>query len=134
LNLLWVLLSIIFYFQIIIGDNTKNGFTAADEAQPERGCLPINIHLTHADSRLILGNIGKWKLITQLLKIGAHCNGNDKLVDWNEKQIAFYYEPPCGGAQPLDPKTSQAIQQDEADKLNRLASYTVIHLPCFYFP
>ena len=122
------LLLLVLLIALTVPPMTSNGILQASLAK----CLPANIKLsdvveaTSANRRAI--GVHKVTVEEKLNELKATCNGDNKLVDENGKQIVFYHLTGCWGNPPLD---YQEILQKQRDELVRLKQqYTVIEMTC----
>lgn len=107
---------------------TSNGASQASLAK----CLPADIKLSDVvEAGNALGRARGGHKITvedKLSELKATCNGDNKLVDGNGRQIIFYHLIGCWGNPPQNYHEILQKQQDELQKLKQ--QYTVIEMTC----
>src|SRR5438270_13066025 len=116
---------------LIALSTTSDGVTQASLAK----CLPVDIKLSDVveatSARYASGQASGVHKITvddKLNELKAICNGDNKLVDENGKQIVFYHLTGCWGN---PPRNYQEILQKQRDELQKLKQqYTVIEMNC----
>jgi hypothetical protein len=98
-------------------------------------CLPPNIKLSDVVEATSSGyangqSVGLHKVTVEqrLNELKATCNSDNKLVDGNGKQIAFYHLTGCWGN---PPQGYQDILRKQGEEINKLKEqYTVIEITC----
>jgi len=116
---------------LIALSTTSDGVSQASLAK----CLPSDIKLSDVveatSARYTNGKASGVHKITvedKLNELKATCNGDNKLVDGNGKQIMFYHLTGCWGNPPAD---YQDILQKQRDEINKLKQeFTVIEMTC----
>ena len=102
---------------------------------PLAACLPPDIKLAdvvEATSRNFASGetsgIQKVTVEQKLRELKATCNKDNKLVDGNGRQIAFYHLTGCWGNPPYNYQEILQKQREELEKLKE--QFTVIEMTC----
>jgi hypothetical protein len=119
------------YAQAAGGPVFQQGSTNTEASQSSLAkCLPPDIKLSDVVDAANGQSAGSRNVTVEqrLNDLKATCNGDNKLVDGNGKQIVFYRLTGCWGNPPENYQEILQKQRDEIDKLKQ--QYTVIEITC----